>query len=225
MASGANSEGSSGTTDPGIRLLTRIGDFVGPLTRFDRGHLSLEGSEHSIVDVIARQTFRVTFETSRSEGNGPLPPGVTQVTDATALTRDSAGQLASARAMVPHKLATWAEQHGENPLEKPSVADCFIPPAPLGHVETCAPCNGAGKIACSLCTGAGTLTCDACSGRGQTPCTTCKATGQTTCATCKGMRTILIQKERKQLDGKTGRQIVEHVQRPSPARHALAPAW
>lgn len=212
MASGANSEGTSGQTDPGIRLLTRIGDFVEPLTRFDRGHLSLEGSEHTIIDVIARQTFHVTFETSRSEGNGPLPPGVMQVADAAALTRDSAGQLASAKAMVPHKLATWAEQHGENPLEKPSVADCFVPPAPLGHVETCVPCNGAGKIACSLCTGAGTLTCEACSGRGQTPCTTCKATGQTTCATCKGMRTILIQKERKQLDGKTGKQIVEHVQ-------------
>jgi hypothetical protein len=212
VASGANSDGSSGTTDPGIRLLTRIGDFVEPLTRFDRGHLSLEASEHAITDIIARQTFRVTFETRRSEGNGPLPPDVTAVADAAALARESAGQLASARAMVPHRLATWAEQHGENPLEKPSVADCFIQPAPLGHVETCAPCNGAGKIPCSLCNGAGTLTCETCSGRGQTPCATCNATGETVCATCKGMRTVVMHKERKMLDGKTGKQVIEHVQ-------------
>ena len=95
-------------TDPGIRLLTRIGDFVEPLTRFDRGHLTLESSQHVNVDVIARQGFRVVFETTRSEGNGGLPAGVTQTLDAAATSRDSEAQLAASRAAVPTRLAAWA---------------------------------------------------------------------------------------------------------------------
>ncbi len=212
MAAGANSDGGSGVTDPGIRLLTKIGDFVEPLTRFDRGHLTLESSEHAVIDVAARQTFRVTFETGRSEGNGGLPPGVTEVADAAALARESAAQLAQAKALVPHKLATWGEQHGENPAERPGVDDCFTRPAPIGHVETCTPCNGVGKIPCPLCHGAATLTCEACSGRGSAPCPTCNASGEATCATCKGMRTVVIHKERKIRDEATGKVSVEHVQ-------------
>ena len=49
VAAGGNSDGGS-VTDPGIRLLTKIGDFVEPLTRFDRGHLTLESSEHANID-------------------------------------------------------------------------------------------------------------------------------------------------------------------------------
>lgn len=211
VAAGANSDGGS-VTDPGIRLLTKIGDFVEPLTRFDRGHLTLESSEHANIDVAVRQTFRVVFETNRSEGNGGLPAGVTQVADPAALARENASQLAQARAVVPHKLATWAEQHGENPLERPGVEDCFARPAPLGHIETCSPCQGAGKIACSLCKGAGTLTCEACAGRGSTPCATCEAKGEVTCDTCKGMRTVVMHKERRIRDEATGKVTVEHVQ-------------
>ena len=54
MTAGSGSD-EGFTTDPGIRLLTKIGDFVEPLTRFDRGHLTLESSQHVNVDVIARQ--------------------------------------------------------------------------------------------------------------------------------------------------------------------------
>lgn len=212
MAAGGNSDGASGVTDPGIRLLTKIGDFVEPLTRFDRGHLTLESSEHVVIDVAARQTFKVVFETGKSEGNGALPPGVTQVADAAALVRESAAQLAQAKALVPHKLATWGALHGENPTEQPRVEDCFTPPAPLGHVEACLPCSGVGKIPCSLCTGAGTLTCEACAGRGSAPCTICNATGEVACATCKGLRTVVMHKERKIRDEATGKVTVEHVQ-------------
>jgi hypothetical protein len=211
VAEGARNE-TGGATDPGIRLLTKVGDFVEPLTRFDRGHLSLESSEHVTIDVAARQTFRVVFETSRSEGNGGLPDGVTPVADAVALARESTAQLAQAKALAPHKLAAWAEQHGENPAERPDVDDCFTRPAPVGHVETCVPCQGVGKIPCSLCHGAGSLTCEACSGRGAMPCTTCDAKGEVTCGTCKGMRTVVTHKERKIRDEATGKVTVEHVQ-------------
>lgn len=200
------------TTDPGIRLLTKIGDFVEPLTRFDRGHLTLESSQHVNVDVIARQAFRVVFETTRSEGNGGLPAGVTLVADATALARDSEAQLASSRTAVRERLAAWAAEHGETPTARPLVSDCFAPLAAVGHVETCVPCQGAGKIACSLCEAAGMLTCEACEGRGSNPCKTCNATGDVTCATCKGMRTVVTHKERKVYDEETNSHRVEHVQ-------------
>lgn len=198
-------------TDPGIRLLTKIGDFVEPLTRFDRGHLALESSQHVNVDVIARQVFRVTFETARREGNGGLPAGVTLTTDAAATQRESEAQLAASRAAVPTKLATWAAEHGETPTAHPTVADCFAPLPPVGHVETCEPCQGAGKIDCTLCHAAGTLTCEACEGRGANPCKTCNATGEVTCATCKGMRTVIQQKQRRVHD-EDNNPRVEHIQ-------------
>lgn len=200
------------TTDPGIRLLTKIGDFVEPLTRFDRGHLTLESSQHVSIDVVARQIFRVVFETVRSEGNGGLPAGVTPTADAAAMTRDIETQLAASRATVRSRLSAWAVEHGETPTARPAVNDCFTPLAPVGHVVTCEPCQGAGKIACSLCRAAGTLTCEACEGRGSNPCATCNATGETTCRTCKGMRTVVSEKERKVYDEETNSNRTEHVQ-------------
>lgn len=200
------------TTDPGIRLLTKIGDFVEPLTRFDRGHLTLESSQHVSIDVVARQIFRVVFETVRSEGNGGLPTDVTPAADAVAMTRDIETQLAASRAAVRNRLSAWAVEHGETPTARPTVNDCFKPLAPVGHVVMCEPCEGAGKIACSLCRAAGTLTCEACEGRGSNPCTTCNATGEVTCRTCKGMRTVVTQKERKVYDEETNSSRTEHVQ-------------
>lgn len=198
-------------TDPGIRLLTRIGDFVEPLTRFDRGHLTLESSHHANIDVIARQVFRVVFETIRSEGNGGLPAGVTLTTDAADTQRQSEAQFAASRAAVPARLAAWAAEHGETPTARPAVADCFTAPPPVGHVETCQPCQGAGRIECTLCHATGTLTCEACEGRGANPCKTCNATGEITCAACKGMRTVIRHKERRVHDEDNNSRI-EHVQ-------------
>jgi len=198
--------------DPGIRLLTKIGDFVEPLTRFDRGHLTLESSRHVTVDVIARQVFRVAFATTRSEGNGGLPAGVTQTADTAAAQRDSEAQLAASRAAVPARLASWAAEHGETPTARPAVADCFTPLPPVGHVETCQPCHGAGQIPCTLCQATGTLTCEACEGRGANPCKTCNATGDVTCATCNGMRTVVQHRERRVYDEESNSHRVEHVQ-------------
>ncbi len=209
MTAGAGEEGF--TTDPGIRLLTRIGDFVEPLTRFDRGHLTLESSQHVNVDVVARQVFRVTFETIRSDANGGLPAGVTLTADAADTQRQSEAQLAASRAAVPTRLAAWAAEHGETPTAHPTIADCFAPLPAVGHVETCQPCQGAGRIECTLCHAAGTLTCEACEGRGANPCKTCNATGEVTCATCKGMRTIIREKEVRVRD-EDNNPRTEHVQ-------------
>ncbi len=202
--------------DPGIRLLTKIGDFVEPLTRFDRGHLTLEGSQHVSVDVAVRQTFRVVFEVNRSEGDGDLPVGVTRLADAAELTRETEAQLASSRAQVPVKLSAWAQDHGEDPLAKPTVDDCFSRLPPIGHVDTCAACAGQGRIACSLCKGVGTLTCETCAGKGSSPCTTCEAKGEISCATCKGMGSILTQKERKIWDEAIDAHRTEYVQELAP---------
>ncbi|RZA11224.1 MAG: hypothetical protein EOP93_23720, partial [Lysobacteraceae bacterium] len=199
-------------TDPGIRLLTKIGDFVEPLTRFDRGHLILESSQHVTIDVIARQVFRVAFETISAEGNGALPAGVAQTADAAATQRDSQAQLAASRAAVPARLATWAAEHGETPTSRPAVADCFTPVTPVGHTETCQPCHGAGKLDCTLCHAAGTLTCEACEGRGANPCAACNANGEVTCATCKGMRTVIHHRERRVYDEETNSHRIEHAQ-------------
>ena len=132
-------------SDPGARLLVRIGDFVEPLTRFDRSHLSMMESRHDLVPVLARQVFRVRFEASRSEGVGSLPAGVEAVTDSAALERGIEAQLATARVSLQPRLAAWATDHGEDSLARPSVSDCFTPMVPLGCVVACAACEGAGS--------------------------------------------------------------------------------
>ena len=101
-------------SDPGARLLLRIGDFLEPLTRFNRSNLSMTESRHETIPVMVRQVFRVGFETKASDGNGPLPTGVKEVADAAALARDSEAQLAAARIALPRRLSAWAETHGED---------------------------------------------------------------------------------------------------------------
>jgi len=44
----------AGSSDPGVRLLSRVGAFVEPLTRHDRGRLTLQASEH--IEIDARQS-------------------------------------------------------------------------------------------------------------------------------------------------------------------------
>lgn len=208
----ADEKGVSDPGDPAARLLVRIGNFVEPLTRFDRSHISMEGSRHEMVGLMARQVFRVSFETQRSEGNGGLPQGVSEVADAAALARESEAQLAAARANVPARLAAWAETHGEDPLARPAVEDCFTKAPPLGHVELCASCQGAGKVACSVCLGAKELTCAACKGKGSSNCEVCEASGAVACQTCKGAGTVIEQKQRKVWDDVMGQERIEHYQ-------------
>ncbi|HVY87475.1 MAG TPA: hypothetical protein VG942_01310 [Hyphomonadaceae bacterium] len=203
---------SADVSDPGARLLVRIGDFVEPLTRFDRSHLTLAGSEHKLVEVMARQVFRVGFEIVRSEGNGALPQGVTALPDALALSREIDAQLAASRAAVPGKLAHWAEDHGEDPATRPAVEDCFTRLPPLGCTETCGTCTGAGKVNCSVCHGAKDVTCATCDGRGATRCQTCAGGGQVNCAACKGQGARLVQKERKVWDDAIDAERIERYQ-------------
>jgi hypothetical protein len=198
--------------DPAARLLVRIGNFVEPLTRFDRSHISMENSRHEMVGLMARQVFRVSFETQRSEGNGRLPGGVSEVADAAALTRESEAQLAASRANVPARLAAWAETHGEDPLARPAVEDCFSRVSPLGFVEPCAPCQGSGQVPCSVCSGAKELTCAACKGKGSSNCEVCEASGAVACQTCKGAGTVVEQKQRRVWDEATNKERIEHYQ-------------
>jgi hypothetical protein len=172
--------------DPGISLLTKIGDFVEPLTRFDRGHLTLHSSDHVRVEVAVRQVFKVMFAATPSSGNGQLPAGVIQVENAAALARAAEIQLATARTAVPSRLAAWAEQHGEDPRQRPAVADCFTPVHPVGYVETCQTCRGHGQVSCHACNGNREVTCSTCNGSGQSACRKCDATGQLRCNYCLG---------------------------------------
>jgi len=178
--------GSSGSTDPGIRLLSRIGAFVEPLTRFDRGHLTLQNSEHAHVEITARQTFRVVFGSSAKSGSGGLPSGVVQVDDAHALAHESQAQLATSQASAPGRVAAWAQQHGENPAQRPAVNDVFTPMPPLGFVKSCATCAGNGEVTCGGCNGARALTCSGCGGSGSLVCNRCGGGGRQTCSTCGG---------------------------------------
>jgi hypothetical protein len=216
VAAGRDDNAVGDPGDPAARLLVRIGNFVEPLTRFNRSHISMAGHSHETVSLMARQVFRVSFEISRSEGNGGLPPGVGEAADAAALTRESEGQLAASRANAAARLAAWAEEHGENPLARPKAEDCFTPLAPLGYVEPCAPCSGSGQITCSACNGVRELACERCKGRGSSNCEVCEASGAVSCQTCKGRGTVTEEKKRKVMDEALGQERIENYQETGP---------
>ncbi|HEY7800106.1 MAG TPA: hypothetical protein VIA80_15155, partial [Hyphomonadaceae bacterium] len=199
-------------SDPGARLLLRVGDFIEPLTRFSRAHLSMTESRHEPVPVMVRQVFRVAFETKASDGNGPLPSGVKEAADARALARDSEAQLAAARIALPRRLSAWAEAHGEDMTARPAVETCFGETSPLGFVEPCAACNASGRTTCTLCRGEKQVTCEACGGRGANDCETCHKAGTVTCKTCRGAGTVTERKQRKKWDEAADAHYVEHYQ-------------
>lgn len=190
-------------TDPSLRLLSRVADFVEPLTRFDRGHLALEASQHRTIEVAARQRFRVVFSFSRTEGNGRLPADIVAVAGAAALAAESEAQLAAARASVPGRLSAWTAAYGEDLARRPSIADCFAATPALGHTDDCAACQGHGKTECAACHAAGTEECPACSGRGARPCPGCKETGQERCGRCYGQGYEIVHRQEQVWDQAT----------------------
>lgn len=202
--------------DPGARLLLKIGNFLEPLTRFDRSHLTMSESRHETVSVAARQSFRIAFEVKHAEGNGPLPAGVESMADREALARGIEDQLQATRASAPSRLAAWAEAHGEDALARPGLADCFASMQPLGFVEDCAVCVGQGHVACVYCKGSAQVTCESCKGRGASNCEACEARGSVTCQTCKGAGTVTEQTQRKVHDDVIGQDRIEHVQEELP---------
>lgn len=203
-------------TDPGARLLVRIGDFIAPLTRFDRSHLSMMESRHDTIDIMVRQVFRAKFETQHSDGNGALPAGVHEVADAVALSRETEALLAASRVALPQRLAGWAEAHGDDPRARPSIETCFAGAAPVGYVAACAPCRASGQITCQRCGGAKELTCATCAGRGAKDCETCRKTGEVQCQRCRGMGTLVRQKHANVWDEAAGRHRLEYVQESQP---------
>jgi hypothetical protein len=170
-----------------MHLLSRVGAFVEPLTRHDRGLLTLQASEHVEISIDARQTFRVIFGASKQSGNGGLPSGVIAIANVSALARESEAQRTTAQAAAPARLAAWAQQHGENPAARPAVADVFTAVPPLGCVEPCGVCSGKGEVTCGGCNGARRVTCTTCGGSGRRSCGQCNGQGQQTCRSCAGM--------------------------------------
>lgn len=199
-------------SDPGARLLLRIGDFIEPLTRFSRGTLSMTESRHEAVQVLVHQTFRIAFETRTRDGNGPLPTGVKETADAAALNRECETQLAAARIALPRRLSIWAEAHGADMTARPSVETCFGAARPLGYVETCAACDARGRITCTLCEGEKQIACKACGGTGASECEVCLKIGTITCKTCRGAGTVTQRGQRKKWDEAANAHYVEHYQ-------------
>lgn len=173
--------------DPGLRLLTRVGDFIAAHTRFDRGHVALHSNRSETVKVALRQAFRVSLDVKRSAGAGDLPADATVAADADAAMRETDARMRTARAAIQPRLTEWSLSHGDDPLARPGVRDVFRRGPGVGHVETCETCGGAGKLGCPGCGGAGVVACAVCDARGSSPCKACETRGKVRCARCYGM--------------------------------------
>jgi hypothetical protein len=187
VASDAGSGSDPAPPDPGLRLLTRAGDFIATHTRFDRGHIALQSSQSEIVAVVLRQAFRVGLDVKQSSAAGDLPADAIAMADAGAAARETDAQMRLARAAIGPRLSEWSLSHGDDPLARPNARDVFKRAPGVGHVETCATCGGAGKLGCPGCGGTGVVPCQTCDARGSSPCKACETKGKVRCARCYGM--------------------------------------
>lgn len=187
MASDAGSGSEAGPPDPGLRLLTRVGDFIATHTRFDRGHIALQSSRSETIRVTLRQTFQPLIEMKRSAGAGDLPADTRVVPDDLAVDHEIDSQMKAARAAVRTRMEEWSRSHGDDPLQRLSVRDAFRQTPGVGHVEICSACGGQGKLGCTGCGGSGVVPCAACNAQGSTPCNTCGTKGKLRCKRCDGV--------------------------------------
>ncbi len=116
---------TAGAADAGARMLQRVGDFVEPLTRFDKSHLKLVSCSEISVPIVITQTFEARFGTTTDDGNGKLPSGIRDVSSNGRLEAELETMLDRARQAGSGKLAAWSRSNGSSPEAAPRVGDLF----------------------------------------------------------------------------------------------------
>ena len=178
------------SAESGARMLQKVGDFVEPLTRFDKSHLKLIYCSDVTVPIVVTQTFEARFNTSTDGGNGALPKGIQDVTSDKRLETELEAMLGRARQGGTGRLAAWTKSNGANPKAILRTGDVFESEGPVGFTITCESCDGEGKVKCSTCHGERTVTCTKCNGSGQMDCPSCHGAGQTKCGGCGGSGSV-----------------------------------
>lgn len=192
-------------------VLRRVGDFVEPITRFDRSKLVPVGSAVLLTPFTATQFFEVSFYASTKVNTGSLPAGVTRAGDAAQVTKSANLILGRARTDLPQRLAAWdAASHGATSARLTSQ-DCFDQPPAIGYDYSCSSCSGRGNITCSECRGQGEVTCTGCRGSKETSCTPCSGNGELICTMCFGAKKYSECETRNITDYNTGSTRIEYV--------------
>lgn len=174
-------------SDDAVGMLAKVGEFVEPLTRFDRSHLELVSCATDRVTVTATQSFRVSFASQTVDGAGSIPSGVKNVSNAGALNRELAAMLARAEEQASKRLLAWSEERGSDARATLAEGDVFASEGRIGFAWKCEQCGGEGSERCSACRGTGNTSCATCSGAKKITCGSCHGSGHTPCSGCNGL--------------------------------------
>lgn len=169
-----------------LRLVSTIGDFVEPLTRFDHQTLQLRSSEEFGVTCTATETISARLSQTASAGEGPLPGSATPTASTSAMEARSGADLDAAHHATVQNLASWVAAHAQKPTVRPLSSDIFNAPPPAGFQYTCADCAGRGDVNCTTCGARGQTGCTRCTGDGKNMCGTCNMSGRMNCSSCGG---------------------------------------
>lgn len=173
-------------SDATIRLVSTIGDFVEPLTRFNRDMLELVSSDSFEVVCTTREAIKTYIAQVSSEGSGHLPTGATITANKSAMQSRSDANFEASHAATVLKLSGWLSAHAQEPDLTPCVGDIFNAPSPAGFQFNCGECCGEGNVKCSACRALGRVTCTRCMGDGKNMCSNCNMSGRMNCTSCGG---------------------------------------
>lgn len=172
--------------DRGARIAERVGDFVKPLTRFDRDHLNLVACADVRVPLVAVQRFQPEFSTTTHQAVGGLPQGVDVVSGQEALNTALTAMQVLARQQGYSRLSAWVAAHGSDLHAVPALGDVFSPLRAVGYELTCPRCDGAGELKCDACHASGKVRCSRCLGTSKIDCAGCRGKRETACVQCGG---------------------------------------
>lgn len=209
---GANS--ASGMLDPvAARMLAKVGDFVEPLTRFDRNDLKLVGCAKQMIEVTASDVTTIAFSIRETEGNGALGAGVRAVDTSDQYIAEGRTMLARARKELTPRLESWSRVNGLDMRAAPRAEDVGVTPYPVGHAWRCETCTGRGEVDCGTCNRAGKVNCQTCGARGRTTCSGCGGQKRVSCGGCAGAGGRWVQVETPYFNAADNRQSVRYEQK------------
>jgi hypothetical protein len=194
----------------GAEMLEIVGNFVAPLTRFDRSHLNLLACTSTYVAVRATQTFQPEFTTTAASGVGPLPGDVRDVASANGLQAEVGAMMERAKRTAAERIAAWSDAYGSKPDQPVGTGDVFTSEGRIGYAATCQSCHGAGKTNCLTCGQTGQVRCIQCGGLRKTTCSACSGRGQINCTGCAGQGGHNRQVEKRGWNAADNRQTVTY---------------
>lgn len=182
------------------RMLAQVHALVEPLTRLDRGSVTLRTSDAAAAALHLDARFEVRFEPRGDVRTGSLPAGVQAAGSEAAASALVQAWIERQRAALPARLQGWLGRRAHDAVAELDASDCTEGRYLAGFTRACTDCAGDGEVACSGCAAMGWVTCWQCHGRSDIACPGCGGSGDFACGSCGGRGWVQVAYQRSVYD-------------------------